>query len=34
MSLNELLVFIHIFSAILGMGPGFVMIIAVKKPII
>ena len=31
MSLYELLVFIHIFSAILGMGPGFVMIIAVKK---
>ncbi|MGJ9459505.1 DUF2269 family protein [Oceanobacillus sp. CF4.6] len=31
MSLYELLVFIHIFSAILGMGPGFVMILTVKK---
>ncbi|MFD1337133.1 DUF2269 domain-containing protein [Oceanobacillus iheyensis] len=31
MSFYELLVFIHIFSAILGMGPGFVMTVIVKK---
>ncbi len=31
MTFYELLVFIHILSAILGMGPGFVMIITVKK---
>ncbi|WP_084268702.1 DUF2269 domain-containing protein [Oceanobacillus damuensis] len=31
MSFYELLLFIHIFSAILGMGPGFVMILTVKN---
>lgn len=31
MSFYELLVFIHIFSAILGLGPGFVMIYIVTK---
>lgn len=31
MSFYEILVFIHIFSAILGMGPGFMMIIVVSK---
>ncbi|MFC4559880.1 DUF2269 family protein [Virgibacillus kekensis] len=31
MTFYELLVFIHVFSAILGMGPGFVMIIVVSK---
>ncbi len=31
MTFYELLVFIHIFSAILGMGPGFVMTFVVKK---
>lgn len=31
MTLYELLVFIHVFSAILGMGPGFVMIHVVRK---
>ncbi|MFD1038258.1 DUF2269 domain-containing protein [Virgibacillus byunsanensis] len=31
MTFYELLVFIHIFSAILGMGPGFVMIYIVTK---
>ncbi|GAB3046090.1 DUF2269 family protein [Virgibacillus ainsalahensis] len=31
MSFYELLVFIHIFSAIIGMGPGFVMIYIVTK---
>ncbi|WP_026908653.1 DUF2269 family protein [Paucisalibacillus globulus] len=31
MSFYEILVFIHIFSAILGMGPGFMMILVVSK---
>jgi|SRR5690625_2323049 uncharacterized membrane protein len=31
MTFYELLVFIHIFSAILGLGPGFFMIYIVKK---
>ncbi|TMN22495.1 DUF2269 family protein [Lentibacillus cibarius] len=31
MTFYELLVFVHIFSAILGMGPGFVMIYIVTK---
>jgi uncharacterized membrane protein len=31
MSFYEVLVFIHIFSAILGMGPGFMMILIVQK---
>lgn len=31
MTFYELLVFIHVFSAILGMGPGFVMIFVVTK---
>lgn len=31
MSFYDLLVFIHIFSAILGLGPGFVMIYIVTK---
>src|SRR5690625_4378587 len=31
MSFYKLLVFIHIFSAILGLGPGFVMIYVVTK---
>ncbi|GAA0431189.1 hypothetical protein GCM10008983_04620 [Lentibacillus halophilus] len=31
MTLYELLVVIHVFSAILGMGPGFVMIYIVSK---
>ncbi|MEC5424587.1 DUF2269 family protein [Virgibacillus sp. C22-A2] len=31
MTFYELLVFIHIFSAILGMGPGFIMIYIVTK---
>ncbi|SHG93779.1 DUF2269 family protein [Ornithinibacillus halophilus] len=31
MTFYELLLFVHIFSAILGMGPGFVMIFVVKK---
>lgn len=31
MALYELLVFIHVFSAILGLGPGFVMIYIVTK---
>ena len=31
MSFYEILVFIHIFSAILGMGPGFIMIYIVTK---
>ncbi|MFB4168009.1 DUF2269 family protein [Virgibacillus sp. JSM 102003] len=31
MTFYELLVFIHVFSAILGMGPGFVMIYIVTK---
>ncbi|WP_042142285.1 DUF2269 family protein [Paucisalibacillus sp. EB02] len=31
MSFYEVLVFIHIFSAILGMGPGFMMILVVSK---
>lgn len=31
MTFYELLVFIHIFAAILGMGPGFVMIYIVTK---
>ena len=31
MSFYGLLVFIHIFSAILGMGPGLVMTVIVKK---
>lgn len=31
MTFYELLVFIHVFSAILGMGPGFFMIYIVKK---
>ncbi|WP_010098253.1 DUF2269 family protein [Ornithinibacillus scapharcae] len=32
MSVYEVLVFIHIFSAILGMGPGFMMTLIVSKP--
>lgn len=32
MSIYKVLVFIHIFSAILGMGPGFVMTLIVSKP--
>ncbi|WP_047983042.1 DUF2269 family protein [Ornithinibacillus californiensis] len=31
MSLYDFLVLVHIFSAILGMGPGFMMIIIVSK---
>jgi uncharacterized membrane protein len=31
MSFYEFLVLVHIFSAILGMGPGFMMILVVKK---
>lgn len=31
MSFYELLLFVHIFSAILGMGPGFVMIYVVTR---
>lgn len=31
MSLYRILLFIHIFSAILGLGPGFVMIYVVTK---
>lgn len=31
MSFYQVLVFIHIVSAIVGMGPGFVMIFVVKK---
>lgn len=31
MTLYSFLLFIHIFSAILGMGPGFIMIQVVKK---
>ncbi|HAM81555.1 DUF2269 family protein [Ornithinibacillus bavariensis] len=31
MSFYELLIFIHIFSAIVGMGPGFMMILTVSK---
>ncbi|MBU5467592.1 DUF2269 domain-containing protein [Virgibacillus sp. MSJ-26] len=31
MSFYKLLVFIHIFSAILGLGPGFIMIYVVTK---
>ncbi|HLR60993.1 MAG TPA: DUF2269 family protein [Lentibacillus sp.] len=31
MTFYELLVFIHVFSAILGLGPGFVMIYIVTK---
>src|SRR5690625_4379102 len=31
MSLYDLLVVIHVFSAILGLGPGFVMIYIVTK---
>lgn len=31
MTLYNLLVFIHVFSAILGLGPGFVMIYIVTK---
>jgi MFS family permease len=31
MSFYEFLVFIHVFSAILGMGPGFMMILTVSK---
>ncbi|HLR09290.1 MAG TPA: DUF2269 family protein [Bacillota bacterium] len=31
MSFYDILVFIHIFSAILGLGPGFVMIYIVTK---
>lgn len=31
MSFYKLLVFIHIFSAILGLGPGFIMIYTVTK---
>lgn len=31
MSFYDVLVFIHIFSAILGLGPGFVMIYIVKQ---
>src|SRR5690625_4538613 len=31
MTFYQLLVFIHIFSAILGMGPGFIMIYIVTK---
>ena len=31
MTLYSLLLFIHVFSAILGMGPGFVMIYIVTK---
>lgn len=30
-SLYDLLVFVHVFSAILGLGPGFVMIYVVTK---
>ncbi|MFC3041658.1 DUF2269 domain-containing protein [Virgibacillus xinjiangensis] len=30
MAFYELLVFVHVFSAILGMGPGFVMIFIVR----
>lgn len=31
MSLYQILVFIHVFAAILGLGPGFVMIYVVSK---
>lgn len=31
MTFYELLLFVHIFSAILGLGPGFVMIYVVKQ---
>ncbi|WP_163971495.1 DUF2269 domain-containing protein [Oceanobacillus halotolerans] len=31
MTFYDILVFIHVFSAILGMGPGFVMIYVVNK---
>jgi len=31
MSFYKILVFIHIFSAILGLGPGFIMIYVVTK---
>lgn len=31
MSFYDVLVFVHIFSGILGMGPGFMMIIIVSK---
>ena len=31
MSFYQFLVFVHIFSAILGMGPGFVMLYIVTK---
>src|SRR5699024_8784555 len=31
MSFYDILVFIHVFSAILGLGPGFVMIYIVTK---
>lgn len=31
MSLYEILLFIHVFSAILGLGPGFVMIYIVSQ---
>ncbi|MFD1361166.1 DUF2269 domain-containing protein [Lentibacillus salinarum] len=31
MTFYELLIFIHVFSAILGLGPGFVMIYIVTK---
>ncbi|MFC2947519.1 DUF2269 family protein [Virgibacillus sediminis] len=30
MGFYEILVFVHVFSAIIGMGPGFVMIFVVK----
>ncbi|AXI07937.1 DUF2269 domain-containing protein [Oceanobacillus zhaokaii] len=32
MSLYEILVFIHVISAILGMGPGMIMTLIVLKP--
>lgn len=31
MSFYDLLVFVHIFSAILGLGPGFIMVYIVSK---
>lgn len=31
MSLYDMLVFVHVFSAILGLGPGFVMIYLVSR---
>lgn len=31
MSVYDILVFVHIFSAIVGMGPGFFMVLPVKR---